>query len=35
MSYKYDSLITGEFNINIFKEIKDNNLNYVLDTFKS
>ena len=32
---KYDILITGDFNINILKVIKDNNLNYFLDTFKS
>ena len=27
---KYDILITGDFNINILKVIKDNNLNYFL-----
>ena len=32
---KYDILITGDFNINILKVIKDNNLNYFLDSFKS
>ena len=31
---KYDILITGDFNINILKVIKDY-LNYFLDSFKS